>query len=168
MISETSNDWNRGFYWLTYLFQVTGHSSVSPFIVRNEEEAKKRSRSRVFRYSDNSGATERKKYLDKDTKNIYFVYLLKADLWWVAIISASTTVVSPAVSDKTIPNLKVWCQENKWLIISELTCKLCPSQGKWPGQHRQSRWSWGSQYSQWWPDHWAPGPVSLCCLYLHK
>ena len=53
---------------------------MSPFIVRNEEEAKKRSWSRVFRYSDNSGATERKKYLDKDTKNIYFVYLLKADL----------------------------------------------------------------------------------------
>ena len=36
---------------------------MGSLIVRNEEEAKKRSGSRVFRYSDNSRATERKKYV---------------------------------------------------------------------------------------------------------
>ena len=52
-----------------YLFQVTGNSSVGSFIVGDKEETQERSRSRVFRYCDNSGSTERKKYLNFNTKN---------------------------------------------------------------------------------------------------
>ena len=49
---------------IVYLFEVTGHSSVSSFIVGDEKEAQKRSRSRVFRYSDNSWATESNEILN--------------------------------------------------------------------------------------------------------
>ena len=52
-----------------YLFQVTGHSSVGSFIVGDKEEPKERSRSRVFRYCDYSGTTERKKFLSFNAKN---------------------------------------------------------------------------------------------------
>ena len=56
--SETRIETEDCIFYIIYLFEVTGHSSVSSFIVRDEKETQKRSRSRVFRYSDNSWATE--------------------------------------------------------------------------------------------------------------